>query len=182
MQATDLLKNIEEEMKKGVAHVQKELQGVRTGRANPGLLDRVMVDYYGVPTPIKQVSNISTPDGKCLVIQPYEKGSIKEIEIAINKADIGLTPTNDGNVVRVSVPSLTEERRKDLVKLIKKFSEDGKIHLRNARRDGLEGLKKLEVSTDESKKQQDQIQKLTDKFSKEIDELAASKEKEVLTV
>lgn len=182
MQATDLLKQIEEEMKKGVAHVQKELQAVRTGRANAALLDRVLVDYYGSPTPIKQLANISTPDGRSLVIQPYDKSAIKEIEIAISKSDIGLTPTNDGNVVRISVPTLTEERRKDLVKLIKKFSEDGKVHIRNARRDGLESLKKLGISEDESKKQQDLIQKITDKCTKEIDELAASKEKEVLTV
>ena len=182
MQATDVLKSVEEEMKKGVAHVHKDLQSVRTGRANPGLLDKVVVDYYGAPTPLKQLSNISSPDGKCLVIQPYDKAALKDIEIAISKADIGLTPNNDGSVIRIVVPALTEERRKDLVKHIKKVAEDGKVHIRNARRDGLESLKKVEISDDESKKQHDLIQKLTDKFTKEIDEAIVVKEKEIMTV
>ena len=186
MQAADLLKNIEEQMKKAVSATQKELQGIRTGRANPALLDRVVVDYYGAPTPLKQLANISTPDGKCLVVQPYDKSSLKDIETSINKSDLGITPTNDGNAIRIVVPALTEERRKELVKVIKKYAEDGKVSLRNARRDALDSLKKLEkekqVSEDDSKKQQDQIQKVTDKYSKEIDSLSADKEKEVLTV
>ncbi len=186
MQATDVLKNAEDHMKKAVSLTQKELQGVRTGRANPALLDRVMVDYYGAPTPLKQLANISTPDGKSLVVQPYDKNSLKDIEVAINKSDLGMTPNNDGNIIRIIVPSLTEERRKELVKYIKKVSEDGKVAIRNSRRDGLESIKKLEkdksVSEDESRKQQEQLQKLTDKYTKEIDELSASKEKEVLSV
>ncbi len=182
MQAVDVLKSVEEEMKNGVTRLQKELSSVRTGRANPGLLDKVVVDYYGAPTPLKQLSNISTPDGRCLVIQPYDKGALKEIESAINKADVGLTPNNDGNVIRIVVPALTEERRKDLVKQVKKVAEDAKVHIRNARRDGLEGLKKVEISEDEAKKQQDLVQKLTDKYTKEVDEAVASKEKEVMTV
>lgn len=182
MQATDVLKNIEVEMKKAIEHLHKELQSVRTGRANPGLLDKVVVDYYGAPTPLKQLSNISTPDGKCLVIQPYDKGALKDIEAAINKADVGLTPNNDGTVIRIVVPTLTEERRKDLVKHVKKVAEETKVHIRNARRDGLEGLKKVEISEDESKKQQDLIQKLTDKYTKEIDEAVVTKEKEIMTV
>ena len=184
MQAT--LKNSEEQMKKSVVSTQKELQSIRTGRANPGLLDRITVDYYGSPTPLKQLSNISTPDGKCLVIQPYDKSALKDIETAINKSDLGLTPNNDGSVIRIVVPSLTEERRKELVKFIKKIAEDGKVGIRNARRDGLEGIKKIEkekqVSEDESRKQQELLQKITDKYIKEIDDLVASKEKEVLSV
>ena len=144
MQAADVLKSVEEQMKKAVSSTQKELQAIRTGRANPGLLDRVVVDYYGAPTPLKQVANISTPDGKCLVVQPYDKGSLKDIEIAINKCDIGMTPNNDGNVIRIVVPALTEERRKTLVKDIKKIAEDNKVAISNSRRDGLESVKKLE--------------------------------------
>ena len=186
MQATDVLKNAEEHMKKAVGLTQKELQGVRTGRANPAILDRVTVDYYGAPTSLKQLANISTPDGKCLVIQPYDKGSLKDIETAINKSDIGVTPNNDGNIIRIVIPTLTEERRKELVKVIRKYAEDGKVAIRNSRRDGLEAIKKLEkekqVSEDESKKQQEYLQKLTDKYTKEIDELSGNKEKEVLSV
>ena len=186
MQVADVLKSFEDSMKKTVALIQKELQGIRTGRVSPGLLDRVFVDYYGTPTPLKQVANISTPDGKCLVVQPYDKSSLKDIEIAINKSDIGMTPNNDGSVIRIVVPALTEERRKTLVKDIKKIAEEGKETIRNSRRDALESVKKLEkdkaVSEDQSKKEQDHIQKLTDKYSKEIDELSASKEKEVMTV
>ncbi|OGI20123.1 MAG: ribosome recycling factor [Candidatus Melainabacteria bacterium RIFCSPHIGHO2_02_FULL_34_12] len=186
MQATDVMKNAEEQMKKAILLTQKELQSVRSGRANPALLDRVMVNYYGAPTPLKQVANISTPDGKCLVIQPYDKSSLKDIEIAINKSDIGMTLNNDGNVLRIVVPTLTEERRKELVKIIKKYAEDGKVAIRNARRDGLEAIKKLEkekqVSEDESRKQQEHLQKITDKHTKEIDDLTASKEKEILSV
>ena len=186
MQATDVLKNAEEHMKKAVSLTQKELQGIRTGRANAALLDRVVVDYYGAPTPLKQLANISTPDGKCLVIQPYDKNALKDMEIAINKSDLGMTPNNDGNVIRLVVPTLTEERRKELVKVIKKIAEDGKVAIRNSRRDGLESIKKLEkekqVSEDESRKEQEHLQKLTDKYTKEIDDLSATKEKEVLSV
>ena len=186
MQATDVLKNAEDHMKKAVSLTQKELQGIRTGRANAALLDRVVVDYYGAPTPLKQLANISTPDGKCLVIQPYDKNALKDMEIAINKSDLGMTPNNDGNVIRIVVPALTEERRKTLVKDIKKIAEDNKVVIRNSRRDGLESIKKLEkdktISEDQSKKEQEHIQKLTDKYSKEIDELSASKEREVMTV
>ena len=186
MQATDILKNVEEHMKKSLEVTKKELMGIRTGRANPLLLDRVVVDYYGAPTPLKQLANISTPDGKCLVIQPYDKNALKDIEFAINKSDLGMTPNNDGNVIRIVVPALTEERRKEMVKVIKKISEDGKIDIRNSRRDGLESIKKIEkekqISEDESRKQQELLQKLTDKYTKEIDELCASKEKEVMSV
>ena len=186
MQATDVIKNVEEQMKKAVGLTQKELQAIRTGRANPALLDRVIVDYYGAPTPLKQLANISTPDGKCLVIQPYDKNSLKDIESGINKSDLAMTPNNDGNVIRIVIPVLTEERRKELVKVIKKLSEEGKVAIRNSRRDGLELIKKLEkekqISEDESRKQQDHLQKLTDKYTKEIDDLTANKEKEILSI
>ena len=186
MQAIDIMKNTEEQMKKSVESTRKELQSIRTGRANPAILDKVMVNYYGAPTPLKQLANISTPDGKCLVIQPYDKNALKDIEIGINKSDLGMTPNNDGNVIRIVIPTLTEERRKELVKVIKQFAENGKVGIRNSRRDGLEAIKKLEkekqVSEDESRKQQDQLQKLTDKYSKEIDELTSNKEKEVMSV
>ncbi len=186
MQVADVLKSVEEQMKKAVSLTQKELQAIRTGRANPGLLDRVVVDYYGALTPLKQIANISTPDGKCLLVQPYDKSSLKDIEIAINKSDIGMTPNNDGNAIRIVVPALTEERRKTLVKDIKKIAEDNKVSIRNSRRDALESVKKMEkdktVSEDQSKKEQEHVQKLTDKYSKEIDELTVSKEKEVMTV
>lgn len=186
MQATEVLKNIEEQMKKAVSVTQKELLGIRTGRANSALLDRVMVDYYGTLTPLKQLANISTPDGKSLVVQPYDKNALKDIEVGINKSDLGMTPNNDGHVIRIVIPALTEERRKELVKVIKKISEDGKIVIRNSRRDGLESMKKLEkekqISEDESRKQQEHLQKLTDKYTKEIDSLSATKEKEVMSV
>lgn len=186
MQATDILKSTEESMKKAIGVTQKELQGIRTGRASPALLDRVVVDYYGVQTILKQLANISTPDGKCLVVQPYDKNSLKDIEAAINKSDLGITPNNDGKVIRIIVPALTEERRKELVKVIKKISEDGKVSVRNLRRDGLESMKKLEkdklISEDEFRKQQDHLQKLTDKYTKEIDGLTNNKEKEVMSV
>lgn len=186
MLVQDVLRSAEENMKKAVGVTQKELQGIRTGRASPALLDRVMVDYYGVQTLLKQLANISTPDGKCLVIQPYDKNALKEIEAAINKSDLGITPNNDGNVIRIVVPALTEERRKELVKVIKKISEDGKVSIRNARRDSLESMKKLEkeklISEDAFRKEQDHLQKLTDKYTKEIDDLISNKEKEVMSV
>ncbi|MBI1858133.1 MAG: ribosome recycling factor [Candidatus Melainabacteria bacterium] len=186
MQATNVIKNAEEHMKKAVESTRKELQSIRTGRANPGILDRINVDYYGSPAPLKQLANISTPDGKSLLIQPYDKNSLKDVEAAINKSDLGLTPNNDGNVIRIIVPALTEERRKELVKVVKDQAEKGKIIIRNARRDGIEAIKKLEkdkqLSEDESRKQQDQLQKITDRYTKEIDSSGESKEKEILTV
>ena len=186
MQATNVIKNAEEHMKKAVESTRKELQSIRTGRANPGILDRINVNYYGSPVPLKQLANISTPDGKSLLIQPYDKNSLKDVEAAINKSDLGLTPNNDGNLIRIIVPALTEERRKELVKVVKDQAEKGKIIIRNARRDGIEAIKKLEkdkqLSEDESRKQQDQLQKITDKYTKEIDSSSESKEKEILTV
>lgn len=186
MPATDVLNSAEGSMKKAVDATQNELKSIRTGRANPALLDTVNVDYYGTSTPLKQLANISTPDGKTLVVQPYDKSALKDIEAGLNKADLGMAPANDGNVIRLTVPILTEDRRKEMVKIVKKVAEDGKVSIRNARRDGIDQIKALEkektISEDDSKKEQDNLQKLTDKYTKEIDELCAGKEKEVLTV
>src|SRR5579885_1952169 len=171
---TEVLTTAEDHMKKAVANLSKEFQTIRTGRANPSLLDRVEVDYYGSPTPLKSLANISTPDGRSLVIQQ-----------AIHKSGLGLTPNNDGTVVRINIPTLTEERRKELVKLVKKFAEDSRVAVRNVRRhsgDELKKLKSAQVSEDEIKRQEEALQKLTDKFVKEIDKLSAEKEAEVMEV
>ncbi len=182
---TEILSLAEERMKKTVASLGKEYQAVRTGRANPALLDRVEVDYYGSPTPLKSLANISTPDGRCLVIQPYDKGSLKEVEQAIHRSDLGLTPNNDGTVIRINIPVLTEERRKELVKLVRKYAEEQKVAVRNVRRDAIDELKKLKdahVSEDEIKRQEDALQKLTDRYIKEVDKVTQDKEAEVMEV
>jgi len=183
--ATEVLASAEDRMKKAVANLMKEFQTVRTGRANPALLDRVEVDYYGTPTPLKSLANISTPDGRSLVIQPYDRGSLKEIEQSIHKSGLGLTPNNDGTVVRINIPPLTEERRKELTKVVKKYAEESRVAIRNIRRDGADDLKKLksaQVSEDEIKRQEDALQKLTDRYVKEIDKLTHEKETEVMEV
>jgi ribosome recycling factor len=182
---TEVLSTAESQMKKAILDLEKELQTIRTGRANPSLLDRVEVEYYGTPTPLKSLANISTPDGRSLVIQPYDKGSLKDIEQGIHKSGLGLTPNNDGTVIRITVPQLTEERRKDLVKLVKKFAEDHRVAIRNTRRHAGDELKKLkggQVSEDEIKRQEDSLQKLTDKYVKEIDKISQEKEAEVMEV
>lgn len=158
---------------------------IRAGRANPHVLDKVKVDYYGTPTPIQQVGNITVPEPRMIQIAPWEKGLIKEIEKAIMASDVGITPNNDGAVVRLVFPELTEERRKDLVKDVKKKGEEGKVAIRNIRRDGNDSFKRLaktEVSEDEIKQLEDELQKLTDKFIKDIDKLIEEKSKEILTV
>src|SRR5580704_2819276 len=143
MSTTQVISQAEERMKKAIAQLQKEYQTIRTGRANPALLDRVDVEYYGTNTPLKSLANISTPDGRSLLIQAYDKGSLKEIEQAIHKSDLGLTPTTDGNVIRINIPQPTEERRKEMVKVVKKYGEETRISLRNIRRDAADELKKL---------------------------------------
>lgn len=183
--ATEVLSDAEERMKKAIANLQHEFQTIRTGRANPALLDRVEVEYYGTPTALKSLANISTPDGRSLVIQPYDKGGLKDIEQAIHKSGLGLTPNSDGSVIRINIPTLTEERRKELVKVVKKFGEESRIAVRNIRRDGADHLKKLKsasVSEDEIKRQEDSLQKLTDKYIKEIDKSIHDKEAEVMEV
>jgi ribosome recycling factor len=182
----DVIKDTENHMKGAIEATKKEFQAVRTGRANPNLLDRVVVEYYGTPTPLNQVASISSPDARALLIQPWDKSALSAIEKAIQKADLGLNPVNDGTVIRLPIPQLTEERRKELVKVIKKEAEDKRIVIRNLRRDANEKIKTLEkadhVSEDEAKKGLDDVQKLTDKYIQEIDKLLEQKEKEIMEV
>lgn len=176
----------EDKMQKTIADTKKELANIRTGRANPSILDKLRVDYYGAATPLRQLANVSVQDGQTLVIQPFDRSIIGDIERTISKSDIGLTPNNDGTVIRITFPPLTEDRRKDLVKDVKKIGEEKKVAIRNIRRDITDKLKKLEkeenLSEDQVKNKQDEIQKLTDKYTKQIDGLIIEKEKEVLTV
>ncbi|MDE5590915.1 MAG: ribosome recycling factor [Acetatifactor sp.] len=179
------LQPYEDKMKKAYEFLETEYAAIRAGRANPHVLDKLRVDYYGTPTPIQQVGNVTVPEARIIQIAPWEKSLLKEIEKAIQMSDIGINPTNDGNVIRLVFPELTEERRKDLVKEVRKKAEDGKVAVRNIRRDGNDAFKKLaktEVSEDEIKQLEDELQKLTDKFIKDIDALMESKSKEILTV
>ncbi|MFD3260957.1 ribosome recycling factor [Paenibacillus lentus] len=177
--------NAEERMDKAIQSLKRDLATLRAGRAAPSLLDRIQVDYYGTPTPINQLANINTPDSRTLMIQPWDKSSLAEIERAIQKSDLGLSPANDGSLIRLSIPPLTEERRVDLVKMTKKFGEEAKVAIRNIRRDANDDIKKLEkteISEDESRRHQDDIQKSTDKFIAEVDKVLAAKEKEIMEV
>ena len=174
-----------DKMVKATDHLAFDFSTIRAGRANPHVLDKIRVDYYGTPTPIQQVGNVTVPEPRMIQIAPWEKSLIKEIEKAIMTSDVGITPSNDGSVIRLVFPELTEERRKDLVKEVKKKGEEGKVAIRNIRRDGNDAFKKLaktEVSEDEIKQLEDELQKLTDKFVKEIDKLVEEKSKEILTV
>lgn len=178
-------KNAEERMDKAISSLKRELATLRAGRANPALLDRIQVEYYGAMTPVNQLANINTPDPRTMLIQPWDKASIGDIERAILKSDLGLTPANDGTVIRLSIPPLTEERRMELVKQTKKYGEEAKVAIRNIRRDANDDIKKLEktdISEDESRRYQDDIQKTTDKFIAEVDKVLASKEKEIMEV
>ena len=179
------LEEYDEKLTKAINHHSDELLQIRAGRANPHILDKLVVDYYGMPTPIQQVANVSVPEARMIQIQPWEKSMIKEIEKAILTSDIGITPNNDGSVIRLVFPELTEERRKDLVKDVKKKGEDAKVAVRNIRREANDSFKKLaktEVSEDEIKDLEDQLQKLTDKYIKEVDKAVEVKTKEVMTV
>jgi len=173
-------------MQGAVDALKKEFAGIRTGRASMGLLDGIIVDYYGTPTPVQQLASLSIPESRQIAIQPWENRLIPEIEKAIMKSDLGLTPMNDGKTIRINIPILTEERRKQLVKIVRKRAEESKIAVRNNRRDSNEELKKLEkeehISEDEVKKEHDEIQKITDSFIKKIDELLEHKEKEIMEV
>ncbi|HNW25361.1 MAG TPA: ribosome recycling factor [Candidatus Gastranaerophilaceae bacterium] len=176
----------EEKMEKALNQLKKEFASIRSGRANPMILDKVMVDYYGAPTPLRQMSQVTVQDGTTIVVSPYDKSIIKEIEKAIIKAELGIPPNSDGIVIRLAFPPLTEERRKEITKDVKKLGEDSKVVIRNIRRDMVDELKKLEKSEnlpeDVAKDNQDEIQKLTDKYVKMIDMTVEEKEKEVLTV
>lgn len=178
------LTQYEDKMQKAVEFLQADFLTIRAGRANPHILDKIRVDYYGTPTPIQSVGNISVPEPRMIQIAPWEKSLVREIEKAILMSDIGITPTNDGNVIRLAFPELTEERRKELVKDIRKKGEDNKVVIRNARRDGNDAVKKLgkEISEDEVRQLEDQLQKATDKYIKEVDALVESKSKEIMTV
>ena len=182
----NILHDAEQRMNKAVEVVREEFVKIRTGKATTALLDGVKVDYYGTMTPLKQVANISTPDAHTISVQPWEKGMIQPIEKAILNANLGLNPATDGTVIRVPIPPLNEERRRELVKLVKKFAEDGKIAVRNIRRDAIEHLKKTEkqehISEDERKRAEQGTQKFTDKHVKDIDNLVVLKEKEIMEV
>ena len=181
----DRLQQYEDKMNKAYAFLETDYTSIRAGRANPHVLDKLRVDYYGTPTPIQQVGNVTVPDPRVIQIAPWEKSLIKAIEKAIQTSDIGINPSNDGSVIRLVFPELTEERRKDLVKEVKKKAEESKVAIRNIRRDGNDAFKKLaktEVSEDEIKQLEEKLQKLTDKFIKDIDALMETKSKEIMTV
>jgi ribosome recycling factor len=186
MSIKDVTSNAEEKMGKSVDSVKLNLQTVRTGRANASILDRVMVEYYGAPTPLNQLATVSVPSSQQLQISPYDKSVAGEIEKAIIESDIGLTPNNDGETIRINIPQLTEDRRKELLKQCKEIGEEGKVAIRNVRRDGVDKIKKMEknseVGKDEMADGLDSMQSLTDKHGKEIDDIVAAKEKEVMTV
>ncbi|MCQ2525890.1 MAG: ribosome recycling factor [Lachnospiraceae bacterium] len=175
----------DEKMTKAYEHLEADYAAIRAGRANPHVLDKLRVDYYGTPSPIQSVANVNVPEARIIQIAPWEKSLLKEIEKAIMTSDIGINPTNDGSVIRLVFPELTEERRKELVKDVKKKAEDAKVAVRNVRRDGNDSFKKLaktEVSEDEIKGLEDELQKLTDKYVKDIDVLVEAKTKELMTV
>ena len=179
------LQQYEDKMRKAIDFLEGDYNTIRAGRANPHVLDKIRVDYYGTPTPIKQVGNITVPEARIIQIAPWEKSLLKAIEKAIMTSELGIHPSNDGSVIRLVFPELTEERRKDLVKEVRKKAEDSKVAIRNIRRDGNDALKKLgktDVSEDEIKQLEEQLQKATDKFIKEVDSLMDRKSKEIMTV
>lgn len=182
----DIYTSHEEKMKKAIDALRREFVTLRAGRATPALLDKITVDYYGTPTPISQVANISVPEPRMITIQAWEKTMIAQIEKAILKSDLGLTPNSDGVVIRLNIPQLTQQRRTELVKVVHKKAEETRIVIRNLRRDANDNVKKLEkeksVSEDEAKKAQEDMQKLTDKYIKEVDQVMSGKEKEILEV
>ncbi len=182
----ELLDDARHRMSKTVDAVQVEFNTVRSGRASVGLLDRIQVDYYGAATPLNQLANVAAPEARLLTVQPYDKSAMKAIERAIRESDLGLNPANDGTVIRLPIPTLTEERRRDLVKLVHRLAEDGKIAIRNVRRDCMKDLKELahegEVGEDAEKRAEEQLQKLTDEHTKRVDELVKVKEAEIMEV
>ena len=178
-------KEAETRMAKAVEALKRELASLRAGRATPALLERIQAEYYGTMTPINQLGSITTPDPRTLVIQPWDKSALGSIEKAIQKSELGLNPVSDGNVIRITLPPLTEERRKELVKETKKFGEEAKVAIRNIRRDANDEIKKkekTEISEDESRRHQEDVQKLTDRYVAEVDKILAAKEKEILEV
>ena len=182
----EVLKNTEESMAAAIEHLQHDLSGIRTGKANPALLDSIRVDYFGQQVPLKQVASIAVPDPRLITIQPWDKSVVPEIEKAILGSELGLNPQNDGTIIRLPIPQLTEERRKDLVKAVKRLGEDAKVSLRNIRRNVNEDIKKLEkshdIGEDEMHSNQEEIQKLTDSYVKQVEEVISAKEKDVLEI
>lgn len=182
----DVLESLKADMEKVISHLKKEYDRVRTGRASPALLDGIKVDYYGTPMPLNQVANISVPEPRLITIQPWDKGIMGEIEKAIQRSDLGLTPMNDGKVIRIAIPPLTEERRKELVKLVKKIAEERKVDLRNHRREANETLKELKkdkvITEDELFRYQEEVQKITDSYVEQVELLMEQKEKEILEI
>jgi ribosome recycling factor len=182
----DFLADAKRRMDRSIEATHHEFNSIRTGRASPALLDRVTIDYYGTQTPLKSLASISAPEPRLLVVQPFDPGAIKGIERAIQESDLGLTPSNDGKVVRLPIPALTEERRKDLVKVVRRVAEDGKVAIRNVRRDVMQHLKELvvngDVGDDEERRAEQQVQKITDDHTKSIDDLLKVKEAEIMEV
>jgi len=186
MAADDLIKDAEGRMGKSVEHARNEFNTVRTGRASAALLDRIQIDYYGTQTPLKQLASINAPEARLLTVQPFDPGSIKAIEKAIMESELGLTPSNDGKVVRLPIPQLTEERRKELVKVVRNLAEEHRVAVREIRRDAMKGLKELvdngDVGADDERRAEERVQKLTDEHTKHIDDLLKHKEQEVMEV
>ena len=182
----EILDEVERKMARSIDALKRELNTLRTGRATPSLIENVSVDYYGVPTPLKQIASISAPDARAIMVQPWDKQSLREIEKSLMKSDMGFNPSNDGNVITVPIPPLNQERRQDMVRLLKRKLEEGKVSVRNVRREGLENLRKLEkdkaISQDENRRAQDQLQKATDSHTKTVDEVGAAKETEIMQV
>jgi ribosome recycling factor len=178
--------DLEASMRKSVEATQRTFNTIRTGRANPSLLDKIVVEYYGAETPLKSLSTLSTPDSQTIQIQPFDTGSMALIEKAIAMSDLGLTPNNDGRIIRINIPPLTEDRRKELCKIAAKYAEEGKVSLRNIRRDGIDRIKKLEkdgeLSEDQSRDEQEKVQKLTDRFIAELEKHLSDKEADILKV
>ncbi|MBE3577419.1 MAG: ribosome recycling factor [Limnochordales bacterium] len=182
----DVVRNLEKEMESVTRDLRREFAAIRTGRANPAILERVMVEYYGTPTPLPQLATVSVQDSRVLVVQPWDRNAVKDIEKAILKSDLALTPTVDGAIIRIAIPPLTAERRNELTKLARKIAEEHRVAIRNLRRDANEQIKKAEktegLSENESRRLQEEVQKLTDRFIAQIDQLLAEKEKEILEV
>ena len=181
-----VLSDVDQKMDRAIEALKRDLNALRTGRATPSLVENISVDYYGVPTPLNQIASISAPDARAIMVQPWDKAAMKEIEKSLLKSDMGFNPSNDGNNITVPVPPLNTERRQDMVKLLKRKIEDGKVSIRNVRRDGQDRLRKMEkdkdISQDQSRRAQDSLQKATDGHTKTVDEVAAAKEAEIMQV
>ena len=182
----DFLADAKRRMDRSIEATHQEFNSIRTGRASPGLLDRINIDYYGTPTPLRSLATVAAPEARLLTVQPFDPGSMKSIERAIQESDLGLTPSNDGKMIRLPIPALTEERRKELVKVVRRVGEDGKVAIRNVRRDVMQHLRDLvvkgEVGDDEERRAEQQVQKLTDEHTKSIDDLLKVKEAEIMEV